>query len=148
MNNLITKNVNSENKINANKKKKLSGIIFARACCTLGIVLFHYSGPSKGKLKYLYRTANSTFGFLFVTSFFCISGSVLYYNYPKINSVKTFYFRRWKSIFPSYYICFTYFFLKNVFNRHKLFYKGHWSKLLLTIFGLDGYLFYKITFDS
>ena len=142
MNNLIKKKFSKENNNFSNNKKKLQGIIFARACCALGILLFHYSGHSKFKL--LYRTVNSTFGFIFVTSFFCISGSVLYYNYPNLNSIKTFYFKRWKSIFPSYYICFAYFFMQNVFKNHKLFYKGHWSKLLLTILGLDGYFFYKI----
>lgn len=142
MNNLIKKEFSKENNNFSNNKKKLQGIIFSRACCSLGILLFHYSCHSKFKL--LFRTVNATYGFIFVTSFFCISGSVLYHNYPNINSIKTFYFKRWKSIFPSYYICFTYFFMKNVFNKHKLFYKGHWSKLLLTIFGLDGYFFYKI----
>ena len=131
-----------ENNQLSNNKKKLQGIIFTRACCSLGILLFHYSCHSKFKI--LLRTVNASFGFIFVTSFFCISGSVLYYNYPKINSIKTFYFKRWKSIFPSYYICFAYFFMKNVFKYHKLFYKGHWYKLLLTILGLDGYFSYKI----
>ena len=142
MNSLIKKKINKENNNLSNNKKKLEGIIFAWACCSLGILLFHYSCHSKFKI--FFRTVNTTFGFIFVTCFFCISGSVLYYNYPNINSIKTFYFKRWKSIFPSYYICFTYFFIKNVFKNHKLFYKGHWSKLLFTILGLDGYFSYKI----
>lgn len=138
----MNKKISMENNQLSNNKKKLQGIIFTRACCSLGILLFHYSCHSKFKI--LLRTVNASFGFIFVTSFFCISGSVLYYNYPKINSIKTFYFKRWKSIFPSYYICFAYFFMKNVFKYHKLFYKGHWYKLLLTILGLDGYFSYKI----
>ena len=124
-------------------KKKLSEIIFARACCSIGIIIFHYFCHSKGNFKLLYLTANSNWGFMFVTCFFCISGSVLYYNYQKINSIKYFYYKRWKSIFPGYYICFIYFFIKNVFKYHKLFYKGHWVKLIFTIFGMDGYLDYR-----
>ena len=42
------------------------------------------------------------------------------------------------------YICFIYFFLRNAFNFHKLFYKGHLSKIFFTIIGLDGYLLYKV----
>ena len=30
------------------------------------------------------------------------------------------------------------------FSKHKLFYKGHWSKLIFTLIGLDGYLCYRI----
>ena len=137
--------------INMDKSKKMSisrkslpEIIFTRACCSIGILIFHYFCHSKGNFKFLFRTANSNWGFMFVTTFFSISGTVLYYNYPKITSTKRFYFKRWKSIFPSYYICFFYFYLKNVFKFHKLFYKGHWSKLFLTLFGMDGYLSYRI----
>ena len=143
-NNLINNNNLKTNKGIITKKEKLSGIIFTRACCSIGIVIFHYFCSSKGNFRFLFSTANSSYGFIFVTSFFCISGTVLYYNYPKIKSLKNFYFKRWKSIFPSYYICFLYFFLMNSFRLHKLFYNGHWSKLFLTLAGLDGYLFYRI----
>ena len=98
----MDKKINLEKKI----KTKLEGIIFARACCCIGIVIFHYFSGSKGKFKLLYLNANSSYGFLFVTSFFCISGVVLYYNYPKISSIKKFYYKRWKSILLPYYICF------------------------------------------
>ena len=102
--------------INMDKSKKMSisrkslpEIIFTRACCSIGILIFHYFCHSKGNFKFLFRTANSNWGFMFVTTFFSISGTVLYYNYPKITSTKRFYFKRWKSIFPSYYICIIFF---------------------------------------
>ncbi len=131
--------LNSKNRNN----KRINEIIFARACCSLGIVIFHYFCRSKGNFKLLFKTANSNFGFIFVTSFFSISGAVLYYNYPKVKSIKIFYFKRWKSIFPSFYICYIYFFLRDLFRYHKLVYKCHWSKLFLTLAGLDGYFLYK-----
>lgn len=126
------------------KKKIISEIIFARACCCVGIVIFHYFCSSNGTFKFLFYTANSSFGFIFVTSFFCISGMVLYYNHPNIHSIKSFYFKRWKSIFPAFYVCYIYFFLRNLFRFHKLFHKGHWATIFLTLIGLDGYLLYKI----
>ena len=125
-----------------NEKKRIKGIIFTRACCCIGIIIFHYFSYSKGNFKFLYNTANSSFGFLFVTSFFCLSGAVLYYNHGKIKSIKIFYYKRWKSIFPSYYLCYIYFYFKYAMRFRKLFFKGHWSKLFLTLIGLDGYLFY------
>ena len=143
-NNLINmKLLKQENDVKE-RKTKLPGIIFTRACCCLGIVIFHYFCHSKGKFKLLLLTANSTFGFMFVTSFFCISGVVLYYNYPKIQSLKRFYYKRWKSILLPYYICFIYFFLRTAFNSHKLFYKGNWIRIFITLTGLDGYLSLKI----
>ena len=88
--------------LKTSSKNKISGIIFARALCCIGIVIFHYFCHSNGNFKFLFKTKNSTFGFMFTTSFFCISGTVLYYNYPKIKSYKIFYYKRWKSIFPGY----------------------------------------------
>ena len=81
---------------------------------------------------------------MFSTTFFCISGAVLYYNYPLIYSKKTFYYKRWKRIFPSYYICFTFFYLNRAFTAYKFFFRGHWTKILYSIIGLDSYLSYKL----
>ena len=86
------------------KKNKLLYITFTRSCCTIGIIIFHYFSHSNSNIKFLYLTKNSSWGFLFSTTFFCISGTVIYYNYPKISSIKKFYYKRWKSIFPSYYM--------------------------------------------
>lgn len=126
------------------KSKRIPEIEFTRACCCLGIVVFHYFCRAKGNFKFLIKTANSPFGFIYVTSFFNISGAVLYYNYPSIKSIKAFYFRRWKSIFPSFYICYFYFFLRNIFRYPKLIYKIYWPKLFFTFLGLDGFFLYKI----
>lgn len=139
--NINNQEIKAENKLKRNKNK-IEGIIFARSCCCIGIVIFHYFAHSKGKFKLLYRTANSNFGYLFDISFFCISGAVLFYNYPKINSIKIFYFKRWKSILPSFYLCFLYFYLSNVFRYRKQIFKWTLLKFCITLLGLDGYLAY------
>ena len=124
--------------------KRIDGFDFARVFCAIGIITFHFFLISNSKLKtFFVQTANSTYGFMFVTSFFSISGAVLYYNYHKITSLKIFYYKRWKSIFPAYYFCFLFFFMKKVFYSHKLFYRSHWSYLIFTILGMDGYFYYK-----
>lgn len=129
-----------------NKKERIIGIEFARACCAIGIIIYHYFCHSSGNFKILYTTANDTWGGMFVTCFFAISGFVLFYNYPKINSLSKFYFKRWKSIFPPYYLCFFLFFLRKAIQNHSLFYKGNPLKLFFTFFGMDGYFLYK--FDN
>ena len=126
------------------RKLKINNIIFSRACCCIGIVIFHYFCHSKGKFKFLYATANSGFGFMFVTSFFCISGFVLYYNYPLIVSIKKFYYKRWKSILVPYYVCFIYFYFSESFHKKKIIFYGKWRMFLLNIFGLDGFFSYRI----
>ena len=67
------------------KRKRINGIDFARSICTIGIIVYHFIGKSNSKLRLLRKTANSTYGFMFVTSFFSISGAVLHYNYPKFS---------------------------------------------------------------
>lgn len=126
------------------KNKKIVGIIFARAFCCMGIVIFHFFSHSKGSFKILYRTSNNSFGFMYVTTFFSISGAVLYYNYPKIKSIKSFYFKRWKSIFIPFYLCYIYYYLRNSMAYHKLLFKSQLSKLFITLIGFDSYLHYRI----
>lgn len=125
------------------KRNNLKSIVFAREICCLGIIVYHYFCHSKNQSKLFLTTSNSFWGFIYVTCFFSISGIVLYYNYPSNISIKKFYFKRWKSIFPIYYLCFLYFYQKNVFKYKKIFYNGNWKKLIFTIFGIDGYLIYK-----
>ena len=142
--NKLILNLSNNQIVHSYNKIKLVEIIFIRAFCSMGILLFHYFCHSNSNLKFFFKTANSTWGFMFTTTFFCISGSVLYFNYPKIISLKKYYYKRWKSIYPAYYICFLYFFFANVFETHKLFYNGHWTKLFYTLIGLDGYLSYRL----
>ena len=139
-NNILKNEIIKIDNIQLKRKNKIEGIIFARSCCSIGIVIFHYFCHSNGTFKFLYRTANTSFGFLFVISFFCISGTVLFHNYPKTNSIKVFYFKRWKSIFPSFYLCYLYFYLRNIFRYKKQIFKWTLLKFFITFFGLDGYL--------
>ena len=126
-----------------NIKTKLIMVDFARACSTIGIIIFHYFDNFKNSSYiFLYRTKNSHWGTMLVTVFFAISGMVLYHNYSYIHSFKSFYFKRWKSIFPAYYLCFLFFFTRNVIKMKKVFYKGNKISLLFTLFGMDGYFDY------
>ena len=84
-------------------KEKLHSIDFIRVLCAVGIVFYHVSchiAPTGN--NYFLNYANGNFGELFVGIFLLISGGVLYYNHPKIDSLKAFYFNRWTPIFPMY----------------------------------------------
>lgn len=125
-------------------KNKIKELDFIRAVCAIGIILFHVSSyVSKTAPKLMYQYANGSFGSLFVGVFFLISGGVLYYNYPEVKNLSTFYYKRWKSIFPMFYITFLFFFIRNVISENAIFYNGEPWKLLLSVFGMDGYLNYK-----
>jgi len=136
----MKKLLNNQNSKISKEKQKISGIIFSRAFCSIGIIIFHYFAHAKGNYKLYFKTANSGIGLMLVTNFLCMSGAVLYYNYPIINSKKKFYYKRWKSILPSYYICNIYFYITISLNNHKLCYKGPYKNLILNLIGLDGYL--------
>ncbi len=125
------------------KRNNLISLVFARAICCLGIIVYHYFFHSNNHSKLFLSTSNSSWGYIYVTCFFSISGIALYYNYSNNISIKKFYFKRWKSIFPIYYLCFLYFYQNNVFKYKQFFYNGNWKKLIFTLFGIDGYLYYK-----
>ena len=122
------------------KKSYLKSIVFSRSICSLGIVIFHYFEHANGNYKLYFKNANYDIGYMLVTCFFCMSGTVLFFNYPEIKFKKKFYYKRWKSILPSYYICNFYFYISISLITHKLIYKKPLYKLLLNLIGLDGYL--------
>ena len=124
------------------ERKNIEHISFARACCALGIIIYHFFCHSNSSIKFLYETANISWGGLFVTVFFSISGAVLYYNYKSIQSLIYFYFKRWKAIFPAFYFCWSIFYIERAIIHRTLFWGGNPLKLLLTLFGVDGYFGY------
>lgn len=129
-----------------NEKRRLIEIDFARGCCCIGIIIFHFFCHAvKPKIKFLFITSNADFGFLYVTVFFSISGIVLFNKYSKIKSLKYFYFRRWKSIFPPFYLSYFYFSIKTIFYLRKtqFIFKCKPSNFIFTFLGLDGFFGYK-----
>lgn len=125
-----------------NKRRDLS-IDFIRSLCAIGIIIFHfYCGTDENLTKLFYEFANGSFGNTIVNIFFIISGAMLYYNNPKIDSIKRFYYKRFKSIFPMFYLTFCFFYLIWSIYSQNFLYGGNPVKLLLTLFGVDGYFLY------
>lgn len=129
--------------MNENKQKsRLAGADFVRAFCAIGIVMFHFYVTAATEDKLCYTYANGAWGGLLVTVFFIISGAMLYYNHSEIKNLKSFYIKRWKSLFPPFYIAYIIFFIRNVYLTGMFFWAGSPVKLILTALGMDGYLYY------
>lgn len=130
--------------LNMENKKHFNQIDFIRAVCCIGIIIYHFSCHTACNFKPLYETVNSNVGNIIVTVFFIVSGFVLYHNNKKIDSLKEFYYKRFKSIFPMFYICWFIFYLINVIKVRTPFYAGNPIKFLLTLIGQDGYFIQRI----
>ncbi len=127
------------------QKEHIKACDFMRAVCALGIVLYHYSVHiTDENLQSVFRFCQIEWSDVIVTIFFLISGAMLFYNYPVISSLKGFYYKRWKSIFPFFYLIFIPKFLLNVIRYKSVFYLGHPFGLLLSFLGVDGYFSYRI----
>ncbi len=119
---------------------------FLRVVSAFGIILYHFSlrvGDGKNAFTFF---ANGDFGTSFVFVFFLLSGGLLYRKYHESLSLKDFYRKRFRSIFPSFWIAFLFFFLSSVLREGRFFYQEGASKtsLLLSVVGMDGYLLYRI----
>ena len=126
------------------KREKIVAIDFIRAACAVGIILYHlasYNIPEAPKVFHHFK--NGGYGPVFVAVFFLVSGGVLYHNYSKIPNLRQFYYKRWKTLFPMFYLTWGYFYLHNVLTTGSFFYHGIRWKMLLTVFGLDGYFSYR-----
>lgn len=115
---------------------------YLRVICALGIISFHYSADSK---NYYFSCwyANGEWGTMFVSSFFALSGILIWMNTGVVKNLKNmtiFFWKRWKTIFPAFYISWLYFYFRMVFKQGSWFYaNGAKRTMILTIIGLDGY---------
>lgn len=123
---------------------------FVRALCALGIVAYHFSCHLReGAFLPLFNTGNIDWGSTLVTTFFVLSGILLYKNNKEIY-LKKYYYKRWKAIFPSFYLAFLYCFAENALKEGTFFYMVNaagdtlWNRLsiILTLLGMDGYFLY------
>ena len=137
-------------------KERRNEFDLIRAISTLAIVLFHYSyaftqyGVLGSHIDFMMH-ANGTWGALFVSLFFMLSGASLYYNwgdrlrgFTGKGGVLDFYKKRFLSIYPMFYIGWSACYLMYVISFDFLWnWGGPYKKLLLTLFGVDGYFLYR-----
>lgn len=126
----------------AKTKQKMANIEFMRAVCSLVILVFHFSETVISYFKPLCTTANSNWGGTVVTLFFIMSGAMLYLNNSEIPSLKVFYYKRFKSVYPTFYLTYFFFFMLHVIDKRKFFFISEISPftLIYTLLGIDGYV--------
>ncbi len=60
-----------------------------------------------------------TYGDIYVTVFFFISGALLFYNHSEVDDLKLFYKKRALSIFPAFYIAWGLMYIRDVLRYKK-----------------------------
>lgn len=129
------------------KKERIESLDFIRGISALLIVFYHtlYIFQANPILDYFPIKAvikNGDWSITVVSVFFMLSGASLYYNYPKIEkgALKTFYFKRWKSLFPAFLLVWGCNYVLTVVKEHNFFYAAEPKYMLLSFIGMDGYL--------
>ncbi len=125
------------------ENKRIYELNFIRAICAMGIVYYHLSLNLNNDII---RNLNVfpcgvDIGSVFVTAFFILSGVVLFHNYYRVKSIKLFYWKRWKSIFPSFYIVYGIIALIYLLNQIEWYFDKPFYTLPLSLIGMDGYLY-------
>ncbi len=130
------------------KNKRIFAFDFIRVLAMIMIVVFHYNAYcidfSVQSAPVLFiQYANGTMGHIGVSLFFILSGASLMYSYGRKLELKTYFKKRFLSIYPLYWITYAAFFTHfYIINRFPM--QISRKTLLLTLFGMDGYLYYKI----
>ncbi len=105
-------------------KERLPAFDFIRTVCTLIIVTYHYSCNLNCRdFLPLYLSGSINWGTTAVSVFFMISGSLLYYNNPEIkpDGLKKYFIKRWKTVFPLFYIAYAALFAANAVRHGSVF---------------------------
>lgn len=132
------------------RKTRIDNFDFIRSIAAWLIVIYHFScicmyNPNFYNFPF-YTHANNVWGEnTSVNIFFILSGASLFYNHEKLKlkDLKTYYINRFKGIFPMFYMIWLFCFYQKAAVSGTLFYNGNPKSLLLTLFGMDGYLSYR-----
>ena len=128
------------------KKTDIKAFNYMKAISAIGIIIYHYSCRIKSRdFLPLYTFKNGSWGGVFVTIFFMVSGALLYYNYSENFELKKFYIKRWIAIFPMFYLAYLSFWIGNVINNGSIFYKNVKWTYILSLCGMDGYFYENVT---
>ena len=104
------------------KKQEIKSFHFIKAICAIGIIIFHFSCYLENtNFRPFYYFKNGNWGYTFVTIFFIVSGGLLYHNYSDKMNIKTYYKKRWKSIFPMFYLAYIAVELEYIFANKTVF---------------------------
>lgn len=120
------------------RKEQIKSIDFIKSICALGVVLFHFECHYTS--RHLTFITNYFDSGAVVTVFFMVSGALLQYHYAQQMNLKEYYIKRWKAIYPMYYIAYIPCWMLNVVRHGSFTYAGSPFAYLYTLLGIDGYL--------
>lgn len=130
------------------KKERLFYLDFVRAIAALAIVVTHFNArylylnpPAPEKAVFTTSIGNLYIGDWGVSLFFIISGAALMYVYEEKCQLKTFYKKRFLSIYPMFWIAYAADFLYIVWQTHAMPGAGipKW-RMIFSVTGFDGLL--------
>lgn len=128
------------------KKERVFYLDFIRAIAVIAIILTHYNAvflfanpPQLQNIILTYRVGNIYIGDFGVALFFIISGAALMYVYDETCELKTFYKKRFMSIYPMFWIAYLIAFLFQFYGQKCVTRGIPRINFLYTLFGFDGY---------
>lgn len=122
------------------KKPMIPAVSFIKAISALGVVSCHFFTRMANMDTYLILNyLNGSWGDAFVQVFLIVSGFLLHYHYQDNLELKNYAVKRWRGIFPMFYIAYLYFMYGKVCDWRSVFYYGNPWAYLLTLTGMDGY---------
>lgn len=140
------------------KKERLFYLDFIRAVAVCLIVLTHYNAiyvylwdeVALKKVVFTWRTFNLYIGDFGVSLFLIISGAALMYVYDTKLELKSFYKKRFLSIYPMFWIAYFFAFMYSFWKMKGIDQSIPKMNIIWSILGMDGYLngvvptFYKV----
>ena len=128
-------------------KNRIYAFDFIRVFSTAGIIAYHLMLMFPGdRTASLISSLPYNPGHILVVLFFMLSGAGLYHKNPGMSgpeACSVFYLKRWKRIFPQFYLCYAICFAVTAIESGRFFFHGNPASLLWTLFGLDGYVDYR-----
>lgn len=129
------------------KKDRIFYLDFVRAFATFMILLTHYNAlfvfnypMSIDKVVGTYNVFNIYIGNFGVSLFFIISGASLMYIYGDKINIKSFYIKRFKSLYPMFWIAYFIFFLVQFYIGRGVDSNIPKWHIVFSILGMDGYM--------
>lgn len=127
------------------RKLRLESMDFVRTIALLSVMTVHYNAevsnafqlPTKILTNYVFGLYLGVFG---VSLFFILSGAALMYTSQRKISLKSFYAKRFKAIYPTFWCAFVPIFLFLFYFNGGIYGDVPKVRIILTVFGLDGYL--------
>lgn len=127
------------------KKPLIPAVSFVKAMCAMSVVVTHFFvRMTNMDTTAILSFRNGQWGDSSVQTFLIVSGFLLHYHYAEGLELKTYAVKRWRGLFPMFYIAYLYFMYGKVLDSRSFFYYGSPWAYILTLLGMDGYVMARL----